>query len=202
MGISIQFLMLQEHYSGVLQRVNKNLSSSFPFDIFWLGLNLVVEKNQIYHEKSDIWAWSMTCIEMFSLSQNQVYSPDNQPPGCPPSLWKMIQQGLDKDPSKRPSFKDLIKQFSTNRLSRPIANPIQGTNSDEPGYVLTHTDSYSQLYFNVSEENQKPPASHNSSSGVYNNASHNSSSGVYNNASRNSSRQNNYHNATNTPPHV
>ncbi|XP_069141590.1 hepatocyte growth factor receptor-like [Argopecten irradians] len=78
-----------------------------------------------YSSKSDVWSFGVVLWELITRGNNPYAAVDNwdmykylkegrrlpKPPFCPPRLFQMMQSCWEFNPSRRPTFKDLVKEI-------------------------------------------------------------------------------------------
>ena len=101
-----------------------------------------VKKNKKCEKKSDVWSWSITCIQIFYLNESTNESKfqmneqilNSKPSQCPEELWNLIQKSLNSEPNHRPTFKE-INQKLDNQITE-LSRGIESYNEDKSIYSL------------------------------------------------------------------
>ena len=106
-----------------------------------------VKKNKKYEKKSDVWSWSITCIQIFYLNESTNESNfqmneqilNSKPSQCPEELWNLIQKSLNSEPHHRPSFKEIQNEFNkikeqTDKNFNPSSEQIVDSNIQNISY--------------------------------------------------------------------
>ena len=101
-----------------------------------------VKKNKKCEKKSDVWSWSITCIQIFYLNESTNESNfqmneqilNSKPSQCPEELWNIIQKSLNSEPNLRPTFKELNQQLD-NEITE-LTRRIESNDEDKFIYSL------------------------------------------------------------------
>jgi hypothetical protein len=101
----------------------------------WLAIETM--DHRVVSEKTDVWAYGVTCWEIFAYGQ-EPYSDVHflqvqrlvregrrlaQPPACPDPAFAMLSSCWHASPSKRPSFAALVKAFASMHDGAQAAAP-------------------------------------------------------------------------------
>lgn len=116
----IYFLFLLWIKSNGFLLKGKISFSTFPSFKSEFTFFLTVSETHKYHDKSDTYAWALTCLEIYheldspnsakSILTKQQSTQIIRPSKCPPEVWDIIEKGLSKNADDRILFCDLFTQ--------------------------------------------------------------------------------------------
>ena len=96
-----------------------------------------VKKNKKCEKKSDVWSWSITCIQIFYLNESTNESNfqmneqilNSKPSQCSEELWNLIQKSLNSEANHRPTFKEIENEV--NKITKQLHKNINPSNEQK-----------------------------------------------------------------------
>ena len=100
------------------------IKSEIELPIKWMAIESFTEN--VYTTKSDVWSFGVCCWEIFNLGMEPYLGLNvadfksmiingfrlDQPAFCPKNVFSVMKQCWDTDPNERPSYAQLVGQFS------------------------------------------------------------------------------------------
>lgn len=116
------FGLAKNLYGGYKYRI-KDMSKRLPLK--WMAIESF-DRN-LFTTKSDVWSFSITCWEIFTLGMDPYLGVDytdlchiiregyrlDQPGFCPNAVFALMKECWNEFASERPSFADLVASFET-----------------------------------------------------------------------------------------
>jgi serine/threonine protein kinase len=116
-------------------------------------------REQVYSEKSDVWAYAMTLFEVLSGQEpfqgedlltvatkvrDTAACPDI-PDDCPSWLKPIIQDCWSAEPTGRPSFNEIVQRLEVHRPKNFTESPMAATGMEADPRAPKRTTTYEQL---------------------------------------------------------
>ena len=134
----------------------KSVDSNAKLPLRWTSIEAI--KHQRFSEKSDVWAFGVTCYEIFTEGELPYHEWMNwyvmemvtereyklkQPPRCPADFYEeLIRPCLETLPEDRPAFAELvIRATRIAKATEVIENQITGGDRDRDSEYYTQQDA-------------------------------------------------------------